>query len=517
MKRIRCPAWGVLSATAVLQFASPGLSQKPLSIERLPNDDAMVLARRATEAHDPSEALARYLRVLAREPRDLEALTGAGRASLEIGDANAAISFYARAEEIAPRNGQIKAGLGSAMVQLIQPKAALKFFGDAIENGVPVSEIASDRGLAYALRGDSKRAQADYELAIAARPDPETTRRLALTEAINGDVPGAMTTLGPLLYKQDKAAWRMRVFIQAIAGDVNGAQSTANAVLSSAQATAISPFLDRFPKLRASQQAAAAQFGQFPSDGKQYSEAELFAAAGQTPPPIIQRTISRTNQFDDQQGDGITEKPEGRKSGRENRDEAKPSFIAMKDSDVLKAKKPDLTAQLDKNVARPPSESKKELKRSTEQAAKPKLPTVLSKEDSTETTRKKEADKKKPAGKDKDFTVDSKKSANKKSDSSKSTTKNSRKEPERYWVQVATGPYKPDLGKAWGKLKEKYPALLGRRTASTTPLNRTNRILIGPFKSDDETQAFVNKAAGSGFMTSRFTSPAGQAVEIIAQ
>src|SRR5262249_43168434 len=141
----------------------------------------------AYAANDPAEALARYLRVLDQNPRDLDALTGAGRAALDIGDPNAAVSFYARAEELSPQDGKIKAGLGSAMVQLVQPRAALRLFEDAVQKGVPVADIASDRGLAYALRGDNKRARADFELALQTRQDSETTRRLALSQAMDGD------------------------------------------------------------------------------------------------------------------------------------------------------------------------------------------------------------------------------------------------------------------------------------------------------------------------------------------
>lgn len=500
----------------LLTAAVPGLAQKPLSVEPLLNDD-MVLAQRASAAHDPSEALARYLRVLAREPQDVEALTGAGKASLDIGDANAAISFYARAEEIAPRNGIIKAGLGSAMLQLIQPRAALKFFNDAVDYGVPVADVAADRGLAYALRGDSKRARADYQLAIATHPDPETSRRLALTQAIEGDQVGALATLNPLLLQRDKAAWRMRVFIMAIGGDIKGAQNTANAILPRSQAEAITPFLERFSKLRASQQVAAAQFGQFPSEGKQYSEAELFAAAG-TPLPITTLRSNTVGKQDDEQGDGITDEAEssksdaiGRSKGRKEKEKTS-APPETGDSDLPLAKKPDMLAQARKHEKQSVIESADK--------TEPSFKTRKEKEKEKEKKEKDEKDKNRLEKKasDKEEPDKREKLTGAKKDSEKGTeakagSKNARKEPERYWVQVATGAYKPDLSKAWGNLKAKYPALLGRRSAWTTPLNRTNRVLVGPFKSEDEAQAFVNKAAGTGFMTSRFQSAAGQTIE----
>ena len=157
--------------------------------EPLLSADPMAQARAAMARNDPAEALSRYLRVLAARPKDLDALMGAGRAALDIGDPSAAVGFYARAEEIAPRNGWVKAGLGSAMVQMENPRAALKLFDEATDLDVPVADIAADRGLAYDLRGDNKRAQQDYALALRTGEDNETRRRMALSQRHAPDPP----------------------------------------------------------------------------------------------------------------------------------------------------------------------------------------------------------------------------------------------------------------------------------------------------------------------------------------
>lgn len=510
-----------LAATAGAVAAVPA---KPLLTPQKLHTDDMVLA--PDPVNDPAEMLARYLRTLAEHPRDLPSLIGAGRAALDVGDPDAAVSFYARAEEISPRDGRIKAGLGSAMVQLVQPRAALRLFEEAVQYGVPVADIASDRGLAYALRGDSKRARADFELALASRPDAETIRRLALTKAIDGDAPGAMATLDPLLRRQDKAAWRARVFILAITGDVRTAQTTANAMLPKVQADALAPFLDRIGKLRPSQQAAAVHFGQFPADGRKYSESELFAAAGSAPPPPVpvaprgHRANSAHDPMSDDQGDGVTDEDNIKKPGRNPALKQPPP--APKAKEAILTSKPDIWAETKKtafslespreNKTQPSTASVSTASKTAEPATpSPKTPAGPKKESAkdqkkapTEKSDTKKTDKVKDKGKDKN------------KDEAKTATAAKGKNPERHWVQVATGAYKPDLGKAWAKLKETYPALLGKRSAWSTPMNRTNRLLIGPFKTSDEAQAFVNKAAGSGFGTSRFTSSAGQAVEPVS-
>ncbi len=228
--------------------------------------DPMASARDAMARGDPAEGLARYLRVLARDPGDLEALSGAGGAALAVGDADAAINFYVRAEKIAPRDGRIKAGLGSALVQKEQPRAALRLFDSATDLGVLPYEVALDRGLAYDLRGDNKKAQAEYLALLRVRADPEATRRLALSLAMMGERAGALSILDPLLRKKDVAAWRARAFVLAMTGDIAGAENTAYMVLPRYQADALKPFLARLSALKASEKAAAVHFGHFPED-----------------------------------------------------------------------------------------------------------------------------------------------------------------------------------------------------------------------------------------------------------
>ena len=228
---------------------------------------------------DPATALGRYLRVITANPRNLDALTGAGRAALEVGDAQAAIGFYARAEAIAPRNGRVKAGLGSALVLLNQEQAALGYFEDAVRLGVPEADIASDRGLAYDLRGSSRRAQRDYAVALKRGADDETTRRLALSMAISGDRDAALALLDPLLRRQDTAAWRARAFILAMTGDTAGANRAAESVMPASLAAGFAPFFRKLPSLRAGEKAAAVHFGHFPGESRPMRIDDLFNQA----------------------------------------------------------------------------------------------------------------------------------------------------------------------------------------------------------------------------------------------
>lgn len=84
-----------------------------------------------------------------------------------------------------------------------------------------------------------------------------------------------------------------------------------------------------------------------------------------------------------------------------------------------------------------------------------------------------------------------------------------KKQPARIWVQVAGGANESDLPKAWSAVKGKS-ATLGGKAAYTTKLRATNRVVTGPFKTEAEARAMVNKLAKEGVSAFTFTSSAGQ-------
>ncbi len=99
--------------------------------------------------------------------------------------------------------------------------------------------------------------------------------------------------------------------------------------------------------------------------------------------------------------------------------------------------------------------------------------------------------------------------------SSKSAKTKDKAGAERVYVQVAGGANRDDMDKAWAGVKKKAPELMKGRSPSTTPLKATNRLLVGPFKDEDEAQAFVNKMAAKGLSGFTYKSAKGQKVEKI--
>ena len=112
-----------------------------------------------------ADRLAEQVRRLGANPRDLDALLSAAEISIRLDDLSAAGAFLARAEKIAPISARGQAVKAALLVRSERPGEALRLFGQAETMGLPPARYAADRGLAYDLIGEQRRAQADYRLA----------------------------------------------------------------------------------------------------------------------------------------------------------------------------------------------------------------------------------------------------------------------------------------------------------------------------------------------------------------
>ena len=244
----------------------------PALAQSIPVDTTGVFA--PAPSNDPADRLAANLLLLSQNPRNIVALTEAGKSAIAVGDYDAALSFLGRAEELAPNDGRVKAALGSALVMVERAADAIRLFSEASALGVTDGEIARDRGLAYDLQGDSKRAQRDYQIALRNRPDDEVTRRLALSLGISGDRDQALRVLDPLLRKQDMTGWRARAFVLAMNGNLRDAEGIATRVMPSGMGDTMRPFLRRLASLSAADRAHAVNFGTMPSDSTRFASAD---------------------------------------------------------------------------------------------------------------------------------------------------------------------------------------------------------------------------------------------------
>lgn len=268
-------------AGALLAAASPAFAQAQYGYA-------------VAQPETPSDALARYVRALASDPKDFGSLIGAGKAALALGDVQAAAGFFARADDVNPRSPLPHAGMGAVSVADNEPQAALPYFARAEQLGAPISMIGCDRGLAYDLLGQQSKAQADYRAALSGPDANEARRRLALSLAISGDKAGALQTLAPLAARGDAAAGRVRAFVLALTGDSNGAMVAFDSAMPGSWAR-VQPFLRQLPGLPAGQRAAAVNLGIFPDSGN-----SALASASVTPtysPPARSVAPPRTDRL----------------------------------------------------------------------------------------------------------------------------------------------------------------------------------------------------------------------------
>jgi len=128
------------------------------------------------------------------------------------------------------------------------------------------------------------------------------------------------------------------------------------------------------------------------------------------------------------------------------------------------------------------------------------------------------AEKKAAAKKDKgtlDAAVEEALASSKSSKKSKSAKPEPKaaKSPGKYWVQLAGGSKTERMPIEYKRIKGKKPALFAKRTAYVAELKGWTRLLVGPFKSEDDAQEYVNQLAKADIDGFSWTSPSGQAIE----
>ena len=86
--------------------------------------------------------------------------------------------------------------------------------------------------------------------------------------------------------------------------------------------------------------------------------------------------------------------------------------------------------------------------------------------------------------------------------------------PTRHWVQIASAP--DDLvDHEYRRLKRKHSSLLSDKEGFRTPMGKSNRVLVGPFDSQDAAKAFVSELKKDRLTAIAWTSPQGQGIDKI--
>ncbi|HEY0628037.1 MAG TPA: SPOR domain-containing protein [Sphingomicrobium sp.] len=507
----------------------------------------------------PGTALSRHIRVLASNPRDFNALIGAGRAALELGDVQAAAGFFGRAEESYPNAPAAKAGLGAAMAHMGDADGAIFYFDQASRLGASALTIALDRGLARDLNGQLGAAQSDYRLAVQSLNSDEGRRRLALSLAIGRDRAGAMAALQPLLNRRDPAAQRTRAFVLALLGDQVAAGQAIETVMPGGSAR-FAPFFTYLPHLSVQEKAAAVHLGMFPDNAAARVAQLRNAPAPQlastappsvtsppparvalnTPPPnpvrraesspprengmviagrIPPRSARRTETPAVQQPPAPSFSLPSTRVASASPSFSLPSASSAPPAEIEQAPmQPVEVAGLPEPSAEPAASEQQgssalvaaeqegsnlsgidKLLATIAEAPPPPQPKLeLEKPDPAVTkaaAAKKAADKK---------AADKKAAEKKARDAKLAAEKKEREEAARlgtkgtYWVQLAGGSNQDRMATEYRKLSAKAGALLKSRPGYVTEGKDYFRLVIGPFDSKSDSQAFVNKLEKEG-------------------
>jgi tetratricopeptide (TPR) repeat protein len=476
----------------------------------------------------PEAALARNVRLIALNPRNFQALVAAGRAALGTGDTQAAVGFFGRAEEVSPRSWQAQAGMGAAAVAMGDPQGALTYFGRAQQFGATQMQIAVDRGLAFDLMGDQAKAQSDYRVALLGAEANEARRRLALSLAISRDIPGAAQTIEPLLVRGDPEAVRMNAFILALAGDREGARRTIDAAMPGA-GQRFEPFFKMLPVLRANEKAAAVHLGIFPKDAAQrYAQAE---------PVPISPVVSIGNSSRPRQA-SATPRQTAKKPVKVAEAPRRAVQEAPKPSTYMASVRPSLDPSRYASVRRPksqPTDTRKAEPGDSDPEPRPagrlddiaKLLSVADSNDAggepmTEVAEalppepepalvepavsrpKVEASRPKTAVSKPKVETARKAADDKKKAEALAAEKKAKAEAAKLgvsgtnWVQLAGGSNQDRMSVEYKKLAAKAGKLLKSRSGFVTGGKDYFRLLVGPFPSRSEAQAFVNKLEKEG-------------------
>lgn len=563
------------------------------------------------QTHDPdADALATQMRVLAENPRDIDALLAAARLSTRLGDLSGALALLQRAEGVDATNPRIASNRAAVLVRQERPGEALRLFQQAEGHGVDPREFAADRGFAYDLLGQPVLAQRDYKLALTTRREDEVVRRYALSLGIAGNPAEAQRELDPLLRAQDRPAWRARAFILAMNGDTAGAEKIAATMIPGAAGRNMVPFFRRLAMLPAADRAFAVHFGELSPTPARLADARLAPPLpAYTPGAPVQLAQAQpvkpatTSTREEPRGRRATTRPAPVQTARAEvaptarsvptqpaplpsyapppapvptytpkpapaqssaplptrrvgaEDSALAAIIAHIDEPTspreTPAARPIATpAPKPVVVARPKPEPKRAPIVDEDEAKPAKAPLKKGKAEEVAEVRTGKAALKKGAKAEEEADIrpgkaglkkgikaeddsearpgkagtkkgakaeddtDAKPAKGKKGEPKKPDPKKA--EPERVWVQVASGANESTVDRAWKTVSAKAPKLFRAHGGWWMPFKATNRIVTGPFKTQGEAQAFVNKLAGEGVSAFVVTSEAGQKVSKIA-
>jgi tetratricopeptide (TPR) repeat protein len=94
-------------------------------------------------------------------------------------------------------------------------------------------------------------------------------------------------------------------------------------------------------------------------------------------------------------------------------------------------------------------------------------------------------------------------------------TLEAKRNPARIWVQVAIGQKRANDVHTWNQYKAAHPSLFAGHGGYVSKLNRTNRVLMGPFRTQEAAKEMIAKLKSSGLSSYMHISNDGEKVDKI--
>ena len=245
----------ILSLSLFLLLAACS-SQPPSAVPLQPSAPALAnwapslhLADTALSGGAPGMALQISDQLLAKNPRNADALIRRGDALGALDRTSEAAASYTSAIEIEPKDTKALLGLGRIRLQQ-DPAAAEALFARVMIMDPRDAAALSDLGVARDLQGRHAAAQEAYRMALGVTPASVAVQvNLGLSLALSGDTNGAVRLLQPLA-DASGAAPRVRHNL-ALALALSGRRTEAAAVLGTdLTAEQLRRTLDGFEALR---------------------------------------------------------------------------------------------------------------------------------------------------------------------------------------------------------------------------------------------------------------------------
>jgi hypothetical protein len=367
----------------------------------------------------------------------------------------------------------------------------------------------------------------------------EARRRLALSLAIGRDRKGALDALQPLLNRRDQAAQRTRAFVLALVGDKAAATQAIESVMPGASAR-FEPFFRYLPNLSTVEKAAAVHLGIFPDDAStrvasiDVAPVQPQVAVRTTPPPAVAvRTTPPVRQARNNPPAASTRESGFSLAGRgpvrtsTSRPVATPvrtpapppsavapTSVASSSSFNLPSASGAVptasSTEAPVQSAPPPAEVVQKVEPAFSIADNAAAEGRLSGIDKllatiVETPPAPPAPKPKVESRRADSAAATKSAAERKKREEKlAADRKAKEEAARlgvagtHWVQLAGGAHASRMATEYKRLSSKAGSLLKSRSGYVTEGVDYFRLLVGPFASKTESQAFVNKLAKEG-------------------